>query len=952
MKSNVGEITMKWTLLLLFVLLPILAAAQTELEYIGQIFPQDRIEVSEAIVADNLVFFGGQSWGAVNYDGISIGCLIRSDQDSLSIASSYFLEDGGFLNSIAWSYPYLFAVVTVTGDDRPNTLYKFDFRDPHNPILIGKRHLVYPDNISTLVVVNNVLYAISSNRILIFSAFDDTFSLLSSFDGIFESDAFVINNYLLLCGRNITTYGIGNPLYPSFINQIEVGNVHNQFVHHGNYLYSTTSDETLSIYDVTFPANVQLIDTITTPHDYLSSMVTTGDRLYIRKSWSSYILIYDIANPSQPEFLNETYLGFSSRITNWNEHELLQFNNPGHFASIIDFEDFNNPDLVSPLAQITEHTYQRAFQMQEDFMVVTNSQGVVLFDLTDPLKPVQASSVSELFNVYQVALNGDYMYANNGQQHFFIVDVSDIYNPVILHDEYVNREGGAMVLYDDTLVLAGTYTRQMFFFDISDSLNPEQITFIQERAEFLFHQEPYLLAIAWQGQNRVSSVDVTDVQNPFVADSEGIQTTLYQPDYKDSLLAVPGWDSGFRLIDTRDPTDLVIYSNVSIPSDTVYSMSLMDHYAAVGSSDGVRVYDVVDPSAPILVGEHETDNFVTHVHLFENGILYASDLHNIHILNATNILNLSPPVTNLSAELIDDSGNFRLTWSPPVIDPAPQSYRVYQNGEELTTVSDSVYTSQLPIWGNYEFSVRAEHEDGVSIAEHTSLSWQAPIEIVVNRLEGRVIPIDGGNVWLDAEVTSNLPQPVTVDLRLVAIHPSGYTRILRIEPVELFPGIPVNYENVRVHVPQQTPGGTYRIRAAALSDDGELQGVDRIEFTKLGLPSGGNRLLEDWVVTGFEQPEIDVVSITQDDGLTSLSIHPNPFNAVATIDIQLPVTGDLSIAVYNITGRQVINVEKTFIPAGLHRYVLDGSNLASGIYFVHVNSPDLLDATRKILLVK
>ncbi|MFH0883932.1 MAG: FlgD immunoglobulin-like domain containing protein, partial [bacterium] len=87
--------------------------------------------------------------------------------------------------------------------------------------------------------------------------------------------------------------------------------------------------------------------------------------------------------------------------------------------------------------------------------------------------------------------------------------------------------------------------------------------------------------------------------------------------------------------------------------------------------------------------------------------------------------------------------------------------------------------------------------------------------------------------------------------------------------------------------------------------------------------------------------------------------YPNPFNSTTTIRYQLPETSDVSILIYNISGRVVKTLVDRSQPAGRNTIIWDGNNdngekVSSGIYFVRTNiksqiSNSTYTETQKIL---
>lgn len=64
---------------------------------------------------------------------------------------------------------------------------------------------------------------------------------------------------------------------------------------------------------------------------------------------------------------------------------------------------------------------------------------------------------------------------------------------------------------------------------------------------------------------------------------------------------------------------------------------------------------------------------------------------------------------------------------------------------------------------------------------------------------------------------------------------------------------------------------------------------------------------------------------------------PNPFNASTTINYVLPEQSSVTIRIYDITGREVVNITRDE-NSGEHSYVWDASNVASGTYIYRVEA--------------
>lgn len=80
--------------------------------------------------------------------------------------------------------------------------------------------------------------------------------------------------------------------------------------------------------------------------------------------------------------------------------------------------------------------------------------------------------------------------------------------------------------------------------------------------------------------------------------------------------------------------------------------------------------------------------------------------------------------------------------------------------------------------------------------------------------------------------------------------------------------------------------------------------------------------------------------------------YPNPFNGKSKIKYQLPVASNVKIVLYDLKGNEIISLENGFKKAGVHEISVDGSNLASGVYFCKLFLNGKSSETKKMILTK
>ncbi|MDD8017066.1 MAG: glycoside hydrolase family 3 N-terminal domain-containing protein [Bacteroidota bacterium] len=79
--------------------------------------------------------------------------------------------------------------------------------------------------------------------------------------------------------------------------------------------------------------------------------------------------------------------------------------------------------------------------------------------------------------------------------------------------------------------------------------------------------------------------------------------------------------------------------------------------------------------------------------------------------------------------------------------------------------------------------------------------------------------------------------------------------------------------------------------------------------------------------------------------------YPNPFNPTTTVDYQISVRGNVTVAVYDILGRKIAALVNEEQSPGIHSVHFDGSKLSSGVYFYTLQTANYV-AAKKMIIIK
>ncbi len=166
------------------------------------------------------------------------------------------------------------------------------------------------------------------------------------------------------------------------------------------------------------------------------------------------------------------------------------------------------------------------------------------------------------------------------------------------------------------------------------------------------------------------------------------------------------------------------------------------------------------------------------------------------------------------------------------------------------------------------------------------------------------------------------------------------------------------------------PAGTSVAFQVRSSDDPADPGAWSADITNPGaLPEPLDRYIQYRVFLDTTDPDVSPIlhDVTFGPGMTAveivtsdlpaagLSAHPNPFNPAVTIAFGLRTESSVRLDVLNVEGRRVRSLAGTVMAAGDHRIDWDGRNdhgqaLPSGVYWVRLETPDIQDTQKLVLL--
>ncbi len=213
------------------------------------------------------------------------------------------------------------------------------------------------------------------------------------------------------------------------------------------------------------------------------------------------------------------------------------------------------------------------------------------------------------------------------------------------------------------------------------------------------------------------------------------------------------------------------------------------------------------------------------------------------------------------------------------------------------------------------------------------------------------IPAVGGSFNYNIAAANNSGSTVIADVWCDITLPNGHRTAPTLGPVNLTlpAGFSLNRDRTQ-NIPRSAPSGNYTYNGYVGLYPGTVYDQDSFPFSKLA--TGDGAMVGDWDNYGESFADwLTPVACAVPECYSLNQNHPNPFNPITTISFGLPQASYMTLAVYDLMGRQVEVLVNGYHEAGLHETTFDAGKLASGIYVYRLTAGDF-SVVKKMVMMK
>ncbi|MFC2170887.1 beta-propeller domain-containing protein, partial [Calditrichota bacterium] len=681
--------------------------------------------------------------------------------------------------------------------------------------------------------------------------------------------------------------------------------------------------------------NVTHINTIYGSIDgSIENLVIENDYAIVSTSENS-LLILDISNPRSPEQINSIML--ESDIEDFAVYDDYIFISQGEAGIVsVNIENPLNPQRY----EAWEDWGSEVLAVENGMLYTAFDNELFIIDISDPSNPEETGSYTNEFNIYDIAVVGDYLYLAARIEGFQVIDISDPASPAMIRsvDQRTTRIEQIIVLGQYGYTIGSLFEGGSFrIYEVSNPANPELLG--EEFIQAAYDENLDLNSLGISGNNAlipfssespreptffgIFIVNISDYTNPRFLTTYELDSECLDISIADDLAYLAN-DSEFRIYDISNPQNPSQEGHFpKLQADGISGIDQAYLNAFVVSQSGLSAIDVSDPSESVQINHIPLD-YCSGIDIIENHALISVAkpepgeeevfFHIADIKEPAGIDIISVLGSHcFSTGIVADTNHTYIIGFNDI-----NGLFIYDSLEMTGSIELSGELNALAVSNNIAFVTGSEGLTIIDVANPDN-----PV-VAANLSEfqlARDLDVDGDYVYIvDGEngmfiVDVSDPSNPSIDAHYES--EGNFVSIKRwfdnVVIADSISGIRIlNVQNPAN--PHET--GYYLDERLAVS---EL----RVYFPYAYVGAGNSFHVFDIEDALSVDPVTDLIypsvfSIT--------SVFPNPFNSQLRIDVQIGLSQNLQIFVYNILGQQIAILNNGILLPGEHSLFFNGGD--------------------------
>jgi PKD repeat protein len=366
----------------------------------------------------------------------------------------------------------------------------------------------------------------------------------------------------------------------------------------GDYAYLLENHDDVVVFDISNPMAPAIVNRVDPAGSWQASVFVLSGHLYVGRSSSSNLVIYDLADPAAPVELWDSWVCSGPHLAFDGSGTTLYAAQAGNGLGIVDVTTPSTPQcLGSTAAEWWSHL--GALWDRYALMAIGADQ-VAVFDIADPGNPVELARTSEI-NPNDLVVRDGHAYTVS-PSWFEIVDLTDPANPLVVATVDL---GGFVIALTGDLAIVGGSSDGIRVVDVSSPAAPVELALID--VDYTVGGIVTAGPAFYVPENRTGlhvfdlTVPSAPVEAGFI-EVPGISNNVIAGG--NGLLAIGDWMNGIRIFDVSSPlqpVETAFYTELQRWRDFAFAGDLL-LVTGLYTDEGLHVLDVGDPTDPIAIG--------------------------------------------------------------------------------------------------------------------------------------------------------------------------------------------------------------------------------------------------------------------------------------------------------------------------------------------------------------
>ena len=421
----------------------------------------DRLEVLDMSdpsnpVATTPTITSALSWFHVDGE-VLIGFGLFSQGQMFDLSDPLNPENIGDIDSMYINQPQYFGVIgsLVYGANYSNPdIVIADISNFDSSYTVATYDLLPDGIVLHLTIINGVVYILDNHSLQAYALTPKPVSASRRTQGPLN-DVVLAGDLAILAmdGGAIEILDISNSANPVLLSRLEMGELVNAVAIKGTIAYVAAGRENLNIVDFSDSANPVLIGNIDTGRRARDAVVV-GDLLYFVDRIEG-LSIFDISEPTSPLLLSVTNtIGWSDDILIDDDRKIAYYTHGRNDLLILDVSDPTQPVSIGSIKPLDFNDDGLMTTTLHDGLLYTaeGNLGYRIFDVSDPTAPIElaafdvvaATDDGNVFGfTHQLVFDGSDLIVANGTGGVIRYDATDPMNPI--QTDWVQTRSGSEI---------------------------------------------------------------------------------------------------------------------------------------------------------------------------------------------------------------------------------------------------------------------------------------------------------------------------------------------------------------------------------------------------------------------------------------------------------------------------------------------------------------------------